>query len=64
MTAVQDIQSYGEIAALHAEGIKRFLPAFEALYASMPEAQKQQADALFRQRLERHALREPHAPRG
>jgi LTXXQ motif family protein len=62
MTAVDDVRTYSDIAEAHAEGIKKFLPAFEALYASMSDAQKQQTDAFFHQRLDRRLER--HAPRG
>jgi protein CpxP len=47
-TAVEHINSYGVIAYARADGIKRFAPVFAALYASMPGAQKAQADELFR----------------
>ena len=48
MTAVDDLVSYGEIAEAHAAGIKRLTPAFATLYASMSDAQKLEADKLFR----------------
>ena len=48
MTAVNDLKSYAEIANTHAEGLKKFIPVFEALYGSMSDAQKAQADTLFR----------------
>jgi protein CpxP len=48
MTAVEDLKSYAEIADAHANGIKKFIPLFETLYASMSDAQKKEADALFR----------------
>ena len=48
MTAVDDLKSYGEITDAHADGIKKFTPVFAALYDGMSEAQKKQADALFR----------------
>jgi hypothetical protein len=48
MTAVDDLSSYGEIAEAHAAGIRKLVPAFSALYASMSEAQKKEADNLFR----------------
>ena len=57
MTAVDDVRAYGDIAEAHAEGIKKFLPAFEALYASMSDVQKQHADALFRHRLDKRERR-------
>jgi protein CpxP len=47
MNAVDDLKSYGEIADAHADGIKRFAAAFATLYASMSDAQKAEADALF-----------------
>jgi hypothetical protein len=48
MTAVDDFNSYSEIADAHAAGLKKFVPVFQALYASMSDAQKAQADTLFR----------------
>jgi periplasmic protein CpxP/Spy len=48
VTALDDLKSYAEIATAHAEGLKKFLPVFETLYGNMSEAQKAQADTLFR----------------
>ena len=48
MNAVDDLKSFGEIASVHAEGIKKFTPIFEKLYDSMSDAQKTNADAIFR----------------
>jgi len=48
MTAVDDLKSYGEIADAHADGIKKLVPSFAALYGSMSDAQKREADTLFR----------------
>jgi len=48
MTAVDDLKSYGQITDAHADGIKKFTPVFATLYDSMSEAQKKQADAMFR----------------
>ena len=50
MSALDDLKSYGDVAEAHAAGIKRFTPVFETLYASMSDAQKKHADALFRSR--------------
>jgi len=47
MTALEDLKSYSEIADAHASGLKNFIPAFEALYSSMSEEQKRNADSLF-----------------
>jgi periplasmic protein CpxP/Spy len=48
MNAIDDLKSYSEIADAHADGLKKFIPAFEPLYASMSDAQKKDADKLFR----------------
>jgi hypothetical protein len=48
MTAIDDLNSYAAITDAHLEGIKRFTTAFATLYDSMSEAQKKDADALFR----------------
>ena len=55
MTAVDNLQSYSAIVEAHAEGLKKFVPAFEALYASMSDAQKHQADNVFREYRDRRA---------
>ncbi len=47
MTAVEDLHSYEEIAAAHAEGLKKLIPAFERLYATMSDDQKKNADLVF-----------------
>jgi len=60
MTAVDDLRSYSALADAHAEGLKKFIPAFEQLYDSMSDAQKKNADALFRNRV--HHSRTKAAP--
>jgi hypothetical protein len=50
ISAVEDVKSYAAIAEAHADGLKRFAPVFEALYASMSDAQKKNADTLFSSR--------------
>ena len=54
MTAVDDLKSYGEIADAHANGIKRLTPIFADLYANMSDAQKKEADTLFRKGDHKH----------
>jgi protein CpxP len=54
MNAVQDMQSYAELAEQHAEDVKKLIPAFENLYNAMSEQQKQLADRVFRANAERH----------
>ena len=48
LNAVDDLKSYSEIAEAHADGLKKFIPAFEPLYAAMSDAQKKNADTFFR----------------
>lgn len=48
MTAVDDLKSYGEITDAHADGLKKLTPEFASLYAGMSDAQKLEADTLFR----------------
>jgi protein CpxP len=48
MTAIDDLHSYAAITQIHLDGINRLTPAFEKLYAGLSDAQKQEADQLFR----------------
>ena len=48
VNAVDDLKSYAEITEAHAEGQKKFIPAFESLYNSMSDEQKKNADTIFR----------------
>lgn len=47
MNAVDDLKSYEKIADEHADGLKRLVPAFEALYDKMTPAQQKNADHVF-----------------
>jgi hypothetical protein len=47
MSAVDDLRSYGQIVDAHADGIKKLTPVFEALYNSMSDTQKSNADLIF-----------------
>ena len=47
MTAVDDLQTYQEFAQAHVDGLKNLIPAFKALYDSMPDEQKKNADMVF-----------------
>jgi hypothetical protein len=49
MTAVDDLKSYQVVADQHSDGLKRLIPAFEALYASMTPDQQKHADHVFGQ---------------
>ena len=61
MTALDDVKSYSEIVEAHAEGLKNFVPAFEALYESMSDSQKKLADQTFRARVNTRMASRPAA---
>ena len=47
VSAIDDLQSYLTIAQAHVDGLKKLIPAFQALYSDMSDAQKKKADASF-----------------
>jgi len=48
LNALENMQSYAQIAQEHAEDVQRLVTAFQPLYAAMPDAQKKIADQVFR----------------
>jgi hypothetical protein len=55
MTAVQNMQSYEQLAEEHAQRVQKLVPAFQNLYDAMPDQQKQLADQVFRANSEKRA---------
>jgi periplasmic protein CpxP/Spy len=55
MNALQDMQSYEQLAEAHVQHLQKLIPAFESLYNAMSPQQKQVADRVFRGSAERHA---------
>jgi periplasmic protein CpxP/Spy len=53
MTAIDDLRSYEAITEAHTAGVKKLIPAVEALYATMSDAEKKNADAVFGHRVQR-----------
>jgi periplasmic protein CpxP/Spy len=49
MNAPDNMRSYAQIARAYADNTERLATAFDSLYASLSETQKQAADTLFRQ---------------
>jgi hypothetical protein len=47
MNAVEHMKFHRQITEAHLNQLKKFIPAFEALYASMSDAQKQVTDTIF-----------------
>jgi len=63
VSAVEDLRAYAQIAQNHADGVKKLAEAFEGLYASLSDEQKQAADEAFRahkRRLVQHAAPKAH----
>jgi hypothetical protein len=58
MDAVAVVKSYSEVIQAHEDGMKKFIPAFEDLYNSMSDSQKQIADSMFRGRARAEARKE------
>lgn len=48
MTAIENMRSYASLATEHAREVETLMPAFQTLYASMPDEQKRLADQVFR----------------
>jgi hypothetical protein len=63
MTAVDSMTSYAQLAEQRSEDLGKLATAFQALYATFPDQQKKDADALFRRQSEAHAEKraEKHA---
>jgi len=49
-TAVDDLNSYADIAQAHANGVKKLASAFSGLYSAMSTDQKKEADEVFSHR--------------
>ena len=48
MNAVENMQSYAQIAQQHAQDTQKLATAFQTLYGDLSDAQKKNADVLFR----------------
>lgn len=46
-TAVDDLKNYADMAAAHADGVKRLETAFETFYNGLSDDQKKNADKVF-----------------
>jgi hypothetical protein len=61
MSATDNMHSYAQISRAYADNTERLATAFDGLYASLSDTQKQAADTLFRQQAT--AAARPHARR-
>jgi hypothetical protein len=57
-TAVDNLNSYAQVAEAHAENVKRMADAFSGLYSAMSDEQKREADKVFN-----HQAREARSAR-
>ena len=48
MNAVEHMKFHSQITEAHSDQLKKFIPPFEALYASMSDEQKGTTDTIFR----------------
>ena len=55
MSAVQDMQSYAQIAQVQSANMQKLAASFETLYGSFPPAQQKLADGVFRAKIATHA---------
>jgi periplasmic protein CpxP/Spy len=62
MTALQNMQSYEQLAEAHAQHLQKLVAAFQTLYGAMPDQQKQLADQVFHANAEQRA-QQPHRGR-
>jgi protein CpxP len=49
-SAIDNLNSYSEIAQVHANGVKKLASAFSGLYSVMSDGQKKEADMVFSHR--------------
>ena len=49
-TAIDDLNSYADIAQAHATGVKKLAKSFSGLYSMMSDDQKKEADLIFSHR--------------
>ena len=67
INALQNMQSYEQIAEGHARHLQKLVPAFENLYNTMPDQQKRLADQVFRANAEQRqqsGIQSHHGPNG
>lgn len=58
-TAVASLHWYERLTDAHAESLKKFVPAFEALYTVLSDSQRKTADAMFLRFAERPRPKKP-----
>jgi periplasmic protein CpxP/Spy len=63
MTAVDNMNSYTQIAQEHAQDMQKLAIAFQPLYAAMSDEQKKNADAVFQTRGARSHMKPKMKPR-
>lgn len=62
MDAAENMQSYAQVAQVHATNMQKLASAFQALYTTFPDQQRQTADSVFRAS-GGHSPTQPHHPK-
>jgi hypothetical protein len=57
LNAIDDLRTYEGIAEAHVAGVKKLIPAFQALYDTMSDAQKKNADTVFQRQPRRSSAK-------
>ena len=60
MNAVDNLKSYKDVSDAHTACLAKFIAAFEPLYASMSDAQKANADAIFATKMAKKGQHKGH----
>jgi hypothetical protein len=60
MNAADNMQSYAELAKVHADNMQKLAASFETLYRSLSDEQKQVADTVFRNEQAKHEASHKH----
>jgi hypothetical protein len=55
MSAVDSLQSYAELAAMHAQNVQKLATAFQTLYGTLSDEQMKAADVAFRRPMHGHS---------
>ena len=61
MNAADNMQSYADLAKVHAENMQKLAASFGTLYASLSDEQKRTANSVFRREHTKHEAMHKHA---
>ena len=61
MTAADNMQSYADLAKVHADNMQKLATSFETLYTSLSDEQKRTANSVFRHEHAKHEAMSKHS---